>query len=197
MRRPRWAPAPAALVLVGGLVVSGCGEDRESERLPRTQDAATSDGEEDGATAEEQAAFRVHQLVDGRNALRRGPGTYTDPKSIGFAEEKLAKAMIAESNTLDRKGRKQEGTTQLVGEPEVTETDLNPPKEGDAQPAPFVELRACVDASDTRIVNSKGKKVTDSEGTGPRPMKYRVINRSWPAKSGWKVAWEEPIKGSC
>lgn len=197
MRRRRWAPAPVALAVVGVLVLSACGEDRESERLPRTQDVATSDGEEDGATAEEEAAVRVHQLVDGRNAILRSPGTYTDPASIGFAEEKLAKSIIAESNELERKGRTQEGTTKLTSEPEVAETDLNPPKGEGTQAAPFVRLRACVDASDTHLVDSKGKKVKDSSGSGPRPVTYHVTNRSWPAKSGWKVAWEKPIKGSC
>lgn len=185
-----------ALAVVGALLLTGCGDDDESQRLPRTQTSASSTSGDD-ESAEKHAAIRVHQFIDGTNKTRQEPGIFRDPSTIGYADSVPSKEMIAASLELEDEGRKQEGTVVLQGEPTVTEVDLNPDRKDGEVVNPFVEFRACVDASDTHLVDAKGKKVAKSEGKGPHPMKFRVINRHWPSNAGWRVAWEEPIKGSC
>lgn len=195
MTRPR--RAPFVLGLVGALLLAGCGEEAESERLPRTQSSASSSSGEDNESAEKQATFRVHQLIDGTNAIRSAPGTYRDAASIGFADVSEAKRIIAESLRLADKNRKQEGKVVIKGEPTIQEVDLNPPRKGETPVNPFVDVRACVDASKTHLVDAKGKKLAESAGKGPRPVKFHVINRQWPSNAGWRVAWQEPLSGSC
>jgi len=188
---------PFVLVTVGVVLLSGCGEDRESERLPRAPQSSTSATEDDSEGAEKQAAYRVNQYVSGTDTIRRDPGTYRDPASIGFADTKLATRIIAESLELEDKGRKQVGEAEVVQDPVVREMDLNPKKIRGKQAAPYVSLRVCIDASETYLVDTSGKKVKGSEGQGARPMQFHVINRSWPSSDTWRIAWTQPIKGAC
>lgn len=193
----RWGAAPFALLVVGALVLSGCSEERASERLPRTQSSASSDSGDDSATAQKRATTSVYQLVAGRDAIRQEPGVYRSASSIGFADDKLATTIIAESLELEDKKRKQEGSSKLTTDPRILKTDLNPPEKKGQPVAPFVSVRGCVDESKVHVVDSKGKKVKGSDGKGPHPVEFHVINRSWPSSSGWEVAWTKPIKGSC
>lgn len=193
----RRGATPFALLVVGALVLSGCSEERQSERLPRTQSSASSDTGEDSETAEKQATTSVYQLVAGRDAIRQKPGVYRHASSLGFADDKLATTIIAESLELEDKGRKQEGASKLTTSPTILETELNPPEKKGQPVAPFVSVRGCVDESKVHDVDAKGKKVKGSDGQGPHPVEFHVINRSWPSSSGWEVAWTKPIKGSC
>ena len=197
MTRARRGATPFALLTLTAVLLTGCGDDSDSERLSRSQASSTSSSGDDNASAEKQALFRVHQLIDGRNAIRQAPGTYRDASSIGFADDGMAKTIIAESLELEDKDRKQEGKVVLSGEPTVHEVDLNPERQGEAAVNPYVDVRACVDASQSHLVDAKGKKVAKSEGDGPRLMQFHVINRHWPSNSGWRVAWEKDLKKPC
>ena len=97
--------------------------------------------------------------------------------------------------TVDKQTR--QGETKLVGDPTATKIDLDPaPIKGTAIP-PFVKVRACIDESGTHLVNASGTKIKGSEGKGPRPVSFHVLNRSWPNTDTWRIAWQEDIKGSC
>ncbi|WP_435200917.1 hypothetical protein [Janibacter sp. GS2] len=193
----RRGSAPFVLLAVAALVVSGCSQERASERLPRTQPSASSNSGEDSETAEKRALTSVYQLIDGRDAIRQRPGTYREASSIGFADDKLATEIIAESLELESEDRKQEGEAKLTTPPTPVTTDLNPPEKKGQAVAPFVSVRGCVDDSAVHVVDAKGRKVKGSDGRGPHPVEFHVINRSWPSSTGWRVAWTKDLKGSC
>lgn len=197
MSRRRSGSASFVLLAVAALVVSGCSHERTSERLPRTQSSASSSSGEDSETAEKRSLTSVYQLTDGRDAIRQQPGTYRDASAIGFADDKLATEIIAESLELESKDRKQKGKTKFTTSPTAVKTDLKPPEKKGQAVAPFVSVRGCVDDGAVHVVDAKGRKVKGSDGKGPHPVEFHVINRSWPSTSGWRVAWTKDLRGSC
>ena len=42
-----------------------------------------------------------------------------------------------------------------------------------------------------------GEKVQNSDGPGPRPVRFYVTNRSLPSTTTWRIAWIEKLKGAC
>lgn len=197
MTRPRRAHTPFALVAVAAVVVSGCGGERDDERMPRSVDQSSAAETAGRDEVEDGAAERVYQYVSGRSAIRSNPGTYTDVSTIGFAEGRLATSLLVDAGELAAADRKQVGVGEVTESPTVLEVDLSPEKKKDESVAPYVSLRACVDESDTHVVDAKGKKVSTSEGKGPRPVQFHVLNRKWPSMEGWRVAWIKELKGSC
>lgn len=197
MTRPRRGLAPFALVTIGALLLTGCSQERDDARLSRSVETSPSSTTASEDEVEASAAARVYQYVSGRSTIRKEPEKYTDVAAIDFAEGREATSLIAEAGTLAAKDRKQVGTGELTAEPTVLEVDLRPEKKQGHDVAPYVSVRACVDESDTHVVDAKGRKVADSEGAGPRPVEFHVLNRQWPSMSTWRIAWTKEIKGSC
>lgn len=195
MTRPGRA---AVLLAVGALLVSGCSQERETDRLPREAASSTTTDEADAVeTAEEKARGRVFEYVGGRNAVLRSPAEYRTAASIGFAEEREAKELIGEAGELLEKQQKLSGEAEVTSDPAVVKTDLSPKAEQGRRANPYVTVRACVDESATHLVGADGTKVAGSEGPGPRMMEFNVINRSWPSTESWRIGWVEDLKKSC
>lgn len=201
MTPPRRGRALVVLGLLGALSVTGCGQEREGARIPRDVDQPTTAATASVAEVERRAAESVFTYVSGRNSIRRAPTEHTglSISSIGYADGRRAKSLLADAGELAAAGHKQVGTAELTGNPEVLDVELRPtPEPGQkVAPAPYVTLRGCLDESDTHLVDAKGRKVTGSEGTGPRAVKYHVINRHWPSMATWQVAWIDELKTSC
>lgn len=198
MTRPRRGGC-LAVALALGVVLAGCGDgDREDEHLPPDlvdQSQTTSVDADD--VASDRARQRVYQWVSGRNTILAQPDHYTTEASIGFAEGTEATAILADAAELTVDKQTRQGETKLVGDPTATKIDLDPaPIKGTAIP-PFVKVRACIDESGTHLVNASGAKIKGSEGKGPRPVSFHVLNRNWPNTDTWRIAWQEDIKGSC
>lgn len=188
----------AVLLAVGAVLVSGCSQERETDRLPREVTSSTTTDEEGGVeTAKEKARGRVFEYVGGRNAVLTDPQEYRTASSIGFAEEREAKELIGEAGELLEKQQKLTGEAEVTSDPTVVTIDLSPKAEQGRRASPYVIVRACVDESATHLVGAGGKKVSGSEGPGPRMMEFNVINRSWPSSESWRIGWVEDLKKPC
>lgn len=198
MTRRHAGATPFVLVAVAGLLLSGCGEEYPDETIDRQLVSSSTTtpptGEE---VAKERARGAVYQYVSGRNTVLSDPGSYRDTSSIGFAEGRAATSVVAEAGELDVEHHRLSGQAKLTADPEATDIDLDPPAKGGAAVAPFVEVRGCIDESATYAVDASGAKVEGSQGPGPHPVRFHVINRQWPSPSGWQIAWFEELKGSC
>lgn len=193
-RSARWSRlVVAALVAVG---LAGCGEDEPDDQLPRNvTSSTTTEVLSHEESAEKRAKELAYQFVSGRNTILAAPEDYTSTASIGYAEGRAATSLIAEAGDLVRKDRTRTGEAELSRKPTVTKIDLDPGKEKGEEIHPYVEVRACIDASDTEVVDAKGKTV--SEGKGPHPVKLHVQNRNWPEPAAWRISWYKEIKGDC
>ena len=195
MTRP---PARLALTLLAALLVTGCGTDRDDEVLPPgpyLSSSTTSTGAEQ--EAEDGARARVYEYVSGRNTVLSSPEQYLDTASIGFADDRVARDILAEAGDLRLAKHTLVGTAKLTRDPEPTTVDLEPPSSGGATVAPYVQVTGCIDESATHLVNAKGERVKNSQGPGPHPIRFHVSNRQWPNPTAWRIAWTKDLKGSC
>lgn len=195
MTRPQ--RATVALSIAVGLLLAGCSDDDDGRLSPEIVDQSQQTSKSEDEVASDNARARVYNWVDGRTTMLASPEDYRSTATIGFAEGREASELVAEAGRLDMAGQRMTGKITLVGDPESTTIDLDPPAKQGVDVAPFVEVRACVDESRTQRVDSSGDAVAGSRGKGPRPMRFHVANRSWPNPDSWRITWHEEIKGSC
>lgn len=190
----RWSRLVVAAIVAAGL--TGCGEDEPDDQLPRNvTSSTTTEVLSHEEAAEKRAKELAYQFVSGRTTILSSPEDFTSVASIGYAEGRAATSLIAEAGDLVRKDRRRTGEAELATKPKVTKIDLDPGTTKGEEVHPYVEVRACIDASDTRFVDAKGKKV--AEGEGPHPVKLHVQNRNWPEPAAWRISWYKEIKGDC
>lgn len=187
--------AVVALVAVG---LAGCAEDEPDDQLPRNfTSSTTTEVLSHEEAAKKRARELAYQFVSGRNTILSSPQDYTSTTTIGYAEGRAAASLIAEAGDLVRQERRRTGEAELAADPEVTKVALDPGEKDGQEIHPYVEVRACIDASDTHLVDGRGNKVPDSQGQGPHPVKLHVANRSWPEPAAWDISWYKEVKGDC
>lgn len=193
----------AALCVASGLlaavVVAGCGTEREDEVLPHTPYLSSSTTTSTSAEQEarDNARAQVYEYVSGRNTVLGAPEQYLDTASIGFAENRVARGILAEAGDLRLAKHKLVGAAKLTRDPEPTTVDLEPKPSGGSTVSPYVQVTGCIDESSTHLVDAKGKRVKNSQGPGPHPVRFHVSNRQWPNSTAWRIAWTKDLKGSC
>ena len=78
--------------------------------------------------------------------------------------------------------------TQAASDFRVTAVDLNPDNSDDY---PAVELTACVDVSDTDLIDENGNSVVPSDSPDRVLVDYVVWNLSWPDGQQWRVVRDD------
>lgn len=198
MTRPNRAHAPFGLVVVAASVLTGCtGQDNDGRLSPDLSSQSSTTSASAEQLSKDAARGKVYEWVSGRGTVLSSPETYLDTSSIGFAEGTAATSIIAEAGELRLKNRKQSGAAKLTVDPEVTELNLDPPKKKGATVAPYATVRACIDESKTHVIDASGAKIAGTEGKGPHPVSFHVLNRHYPDPVNWRIAWSKDLKGAC
>ena len=188
------------VALAMALLTAGCSGDNTDPGATGTPTASKSSSTSNETLSPEQRA-----QTDATDALMRYfvvlDDLGKDPDALLSKLKSVAistQLFVLQENRYKQwrsKGWRQVGDTKVV-EHEVQDVSLDNsnPKKGQV---PYVVIKACVDVSDSDVVDRSGQSVVPTDRPDTLTSKYTIANYSWDKdpRGGWRVTSVEDVQG--